>query len=72
MCNCCMQIIFHQNYYDTTVDTLKVIVFNKHSSPALLIFAKCLEFMVDLVRKFGPDKFKEQEAVQVNILLILF
>ncbi|WJX36975.1 hypothetical protein P8452_24799 [Trifolium repens] len=41
-----MPIIFHQNYYDTTVDTLKVIVFNKHSSPALLIFAKCLEFMV--------------------------
>ncbi|CAJ2640673.1 unnamed protein product [Trifolium pratense] len=65
-----MPVTFRQNYYDTTMETLKVILFNKHSSPALLIFAKCLECMIYLVRKVGPDSFKEEEAVQVVESLI--
>ncbi|XP_058748080.1 uncharacterized protein LOC131620907 [Vicia villosa] len=56
---------FRQNYYDTTMEALKVIVFNKQSLFRLLVLAKYLECMVYLVRKVGPDNFKEQEAIQV-------
>lgn len=62
-----MQRTFRQNYYDTTVEALRVIVFNKYSLSRLLVFAKYLECMVYLVRKVGPDNFKEQEAIQVSI-----
>lgn len=64
--NCCMQETFRQNYYETTVEALKVIVFDEHSLPGPLISAKCLECMVYLVRKVGPDNFKEQEADLVS------
>ncbi|KAK2386407.1 importin-5 [Trifolium repens] len=57
--------IFRQNHYDTTMEALKVIVFNEDSSPILFLHAKCLECMVYLVRKVGPDNFEEEEAVQV-------
>jgi hypothetical protein len=62
-----MQGIFRQNHYDTTMEALKVIVFNEDSSPILFLHAKCLECMVYLVRKVGPDNFEEEEAVQVSI-----
>ncbi|KAI5407286.1 hypothetical protein KIW84_053512 [Lathyrus oleraceus] len=62
---------FRQNYYDTTVEALRVIVFNKYSLSRLLVFAKYLECMVYLVRKVGPDNFKEQEAIQVMESIIL-
>lgn len=61
-----MQETFRQNYYETTVEALKVIVFDEHSLPGPLISAKCLECMVYLVRKVGPDNFKEQEADLVS------
>ncbi|AES70924.2 importin-like protein [Medicago truncatula] len=61
---------FRQNYYETTVEALKVIVFDEHSLPGPLISAKCLECMVYLVRKVGPDNFKEQEADLVMESLI--
>ncbi|CAK8566680.1 unnamed protein product [Lathyrus sativus] len=64
-------ITFRQNYYDTTVEALRVIVFNKYSLSRLLVFAKYLECMVYLVRKVGPDNFKEQEAIQVMDSIIL-
>ncbi|WJX31050.1 hypothetical protein P8452_19527 [Trifolium repens] len=38
--------IFRQNHYDTTMEALKVIVFNEDSSPVLFLHAKCLECMV--------------------------
>ncbi|WJX36971.1 hypothetical protein P8452_24796 [Trifolium repens] len=38
--------IFRQNHYDTTMEALKVIVFNEDSSPILFLHAKCLECMV--------------------------
>jgi len=67
MSNCCMQEIFRQNHYDTTMEALKAILSNKCSLPTLFLCAKCQECMVYLVRKVGPDDFKEQEAVQVSI-----
>ncbi|XP_039687317.1 importin subunit beta-3 isoform X3 [Medicago truncatula] len=65
-----MQEIFRQNHYDTTMEALKAILSNKYSLPKLLLCAKCQECMVYLVRKVGPDDFKEQEAVQVVESLI--
>ncbi|XP_058722619.1 uncharacterized protein LOC131594466 [Vicia villosa] len=62
-----VQRTFRQNYYDSTMEALKVIVFNKHSLSRLLVLAKYLECMVYLVRKVGPDNFKEQEAIQASI-----
>ncbi|XP_058752324.1 uncharacterized protein LOC131625486 [Vicia villosa] len=56
---------FRQKYYDTTMEALKGIVFNQYSLSRLLVFAKYLECMVYLVRKIGPDNFKEQEAIKV-------
>jgi hypothetical protein len=67
MCNCFKQGTFRQNYYDTTMEALKVLVFDNSSLPKLVLCAKCLEFMIYLVRKIGPDNFEEQEAVQVSI-----
>ncbi|XP_045824991.1 ran-binding protein 6-like [Trifolium pratense] len=62
--------IFRQNHYDSTMEALKVTVFNKYSLPKLFLRAKCLECMVYLVRKVGPDNFIEEEAVQVVESLI--
>ncbi|CAI8583146.1 unnamed protein product [Vicia faba] len=56
---------FRQNHYDTTLEGLKVFVFDKNNLPRFLLFAKCLECMVYLVREVGPDNFEEQEVVQV-------
>ncbi|RHN43511.1 hypothetical protein MtrunA17_Chr8g0388691 [Medicago truncatula] len=52
------------------MEALKAILSNKYSLPKLLICAKCQECMVYLVRKVGPDDFKEREAVQVVESLI--
>lgn len=67
MCNCCIQETFRQNHYDTTLEGLKVIVFDMYNLPRFLLFAQCLECMVYLVREVGPDSFEEQEVVQVRI-----
>jgi len=67
MCNCFMQGNFRQNYYDTTMEALKVLLFDRSSLPKLVLCAKCLEFMIYLVREIGPDNFEEQEALQVSI-----
>ncbi|XP_050880054.1 uncharacterized protein LOC127083762 [Lathyrus oleraceus] len=56
---------FRQNHYDTTLEGLKVIVFDMYNLPRFLLFAQCLECMVYLVREVGPDSFEEQEVVQV-------
>jgi len=69
MCNCFMQGAFRQSYYDTTMEALKVLVFDKCNLSKLYLCAKCLEFMVYLVREIGPDNFEEQEVVQVSISL---
>ncbi|KAL5076923.1 hypothetical protein RYX36_015907 [Vicia faba] len=62
---------FRQNYYDTTMEGLKVTVFNKYGLSRLLVFAKSIECMVYLVRKVGPDNFNEREAIQVMESIIL-
>ncbi|CAJ2640681.1 unnamed protein product [Trifolium pratense] len=63
--------IFRQNHYDSTMEALKVTVFNKYSLPKLFLRAKCLECMVYLVRKVGPDNFIEEEAVQAMMDVLI-
>ncbi|CAL5203234.1 unnamed protein product [Lathyrus oleraceus] len=60
---------FRKNYYDTTIEALRVIAFSSLHKPVLC--AKCLECIVHLIRKVGRDNFKEQEVVQVVESLIL-
>ncbi|CAI8597176.1 unnamed protein product [Vicia faba] len=64
-----MEETFRQNYYDTTIEALRVVSCNSLHKSVLCV--KCLECMVYLIRKVGRDNFKEQEVVQVVESLIL-
>ncbi|XP_061340360.1 uncharacterized protein LOC133286875 [Gastrolobium bilobum] len=57
-----------RKYYDTTMDSLKDILFHNYSSPKLLLRAKCLACMSSIVLRVEQVKFDEQEAV-LNIAL---
>ncbi|XP_058752345.1 uncharacterized protein LOC131625511 [Vicia villosa] len=61
--------IFRKNYYDTTIEALKVMAFN--SLHKCVLCAKCLECMIHLIRKVGRDNFRELEVVQVVESLIV-
>lgn len=65
MCNFFMQATFYQKYYDTAEKALKLILFDKGSSPKLFLRAKCLECMGILVRKVGQDVLKNWEVIKV-------
>ncbi|CAK8566679.1 unnamed protein product [Lathyrus sativus] len=60
---------FRKNYYDTTIEALRVTALNSLQKSVLC--AKCLECIVHLIKNVGRDNFKEQEVVQVVETLIL-
>ncbi|XP_073226003.1 uncharacterized protein [Cicer arietinum] len=59
-----MPATFYQKYYDTAEKALKLILFDKGSSPKLFLRAKCLECMGILVRKVGQDVLKNWEVIK--------
>lgn len=69
MCKCSLQVTYRQHYFDTTMKALKDIVMANYGtpSPKLYFRAKCLDCMSNLFRKVDPDKFEEEEAVEVSI-----